>query len=64
MQKFIDYNNNEINKLEKEKSKIKENNKIAAELSLSQSDIIDLDIGINVITKMTTTRQTLTKVNT
>ncbi|MCQ2818159.1 MAG: hypothetical protein MJ252_12910 [archaeon] len=59
MQKFIDFNIGELGKLEKEKSKIEDNARIATELNINQNDIIDLEI--NGGTKITTSRQTLTK---
>lgn len=59
-QKFMDFKNNERLKLEKEKEQHKENLKIIESIVIKDSDILDLDIGGTQ--KITTTRNTLTKV--
>jgi hypothetical protein len=60
-QKFIDFKNNEKYKLEKEKEQYKENLKIIENINIKDSDILDLDIGGTQ--KITTSRNTLTKVD-
>ena len=59
-QKFQEFKNNEIMKIEKEKEQCKENMKIVESLNCKESDIIDLNIGGTH--KFTTTRSTLIKV--
>ena len=58
--KFLEYKNVEILKIEKEKEVWKENLKIVDSLKCKETDILDLDIGGTH--KITTTRSTLTKV--
>lgn len=60
-QKFIDFKNNEKYKLEKEKEQYKENLKIIENINIKDSDILDLDIGGTQ--KITTSRNTLIKVD-
>ena len=59
-QKFQEYKNTELVKLEKEKDQWKENIKIVESLKCKESDILDLDIGGTHT--LTTTRSTLIKV--
>lgn len=58
--KFLEYKNQEIIKLDKEKEQWRENLKIIETLKCKEIDILDLDIGGTH--KITTTRSTLTKV--
>jgi hypothetical protein len=58
-QKFVEFKNQEMVKLEKEKELWKENSKIVDGLKCKESDILDLDIGGTH--KITTTRSTLIK---
>ncbi len=60
--KFIEFKNVEMLKLEKDKDIWRENLKIVDSLLCKETDILDLDIGGTH--KLTTTRSTLTKVNT
>jgi hypothetical protein len=59
-QKFQEFKNAEIGKIEKEKEVWKENLKIVESLNCKETDILDLDIGGTH--KFTTTRSTLIKV--
>jgi len=58
--KFIEFKNHEMTKIDKEKEIWKENLKIVESLKCKETDILDLDIGGTH--KITTTRSTLTKV--
>ena len=58
--KFVEFKNQEISKLDKEKDQWRENLKIVDSINCKESDILDLDIGGSH--KITTTRSTLTKV--
>jgi hypothetical protein len=59
-QKFTEFKNQEVMKLEKEKDIWKENLKIVDTLKCKETDILDLNIGGTH--KLTTTRSTLIKV--
>jgi hypothetical protein len=59
-QKFNEYRLSEVLKIEKEKELWKENLKIVDSLKFKETDILDLDIGGTH--KITTSRNTLTKV--
>lgn len=59
-QKFMDFKNCERFKLEKDKEQYKENLKIIESINVKDTDILDLDIGGTQ--KITTGRNTLTKV--
>lgn len=59
-QKFNEFKSSELLKIEKEKELWKENLKILENKDCKESDILDLDIGGTH--KITTTRNTLTRV--
>ena len=58
--KFVEFKNMEMSKLEKDKDIWRENLKIVDSLTCKETDILDLDIGGTHT--LTTTRSTLTKV--
>ena len=61
LQNFVGYSACELSKIEKEKERLKYNTRIAHDMLCKPDDIIELDIGGKK--QLTTTRQTLTKVN-
>jgi hypothetical protein len=58
--KFLDFKSQEVNRLEKEREKWRENLKLVDSLHCKETDILDLDIGGTH--KVTTSRSTLIKV--